>query len=71
MHEEEGEVQVEAPTGHAVDEADAPFLDMEGEREVQAYNLLKNCTFSHTLAFDSDLLQKIGMDSKFTKVWKT
>ena len=45
MHGEE-EMRVEAPTGHAVDEADAPFLDIEDDRLMQAYNLLKihSCT---------------------------
>ena len=68
MHEEEEEV--EALVGHAVDEAEAPFLDMESDREVQAYNLLKNRIFLHTPAFDLNILQKIGMDAAFTKIWK-
>ena len=54
--------------GHAVDEADTPFLDMEGDWEVQAYNLLKHRIFLHTLAFDLNLLHKIGMDAEFTKI---
>ena len=41
---------------------DAPHLDLEGDRETQAYNLIKNLEFVHTPAYDPDLLQKIVMD---------
>ena len=37
---------------------------------MQAYNLIKNHEFIHRPAYDPDLLQKIGMDTKFTTIWK-
>jgi hypothetical protein len=45
---------------------DDPHLDLEGDREMQAYNLIKNHEFIHTPAYDPDLLQKMGMDTEFT-----
>ncbi|XP_039822271.1 uncharacterized protein LOC120684489 [Panicum virgatum] len=35
-------------------------LDIRGERELQAYNILKDRTFGHTWEFDADLLEKTG-----------
>ena len=35
-------------------------LDIQGERELQAYNILKGRTFGHTWEFDEDLLEKTG-----------
>jgi hypothetical protein len=49
---------------------DDPHLDLEGEQEMQAYNLIKNYEFIHTLAYHPDLLAKIGMDSEFAIIWK-
>ena len=49
---------------------DDPHLDLEGEREMQAYNLIKNHEFIHTPAYHPDLLAKIGMDSEFAIIWK-
>ena len=37
---------------------------------MQAYNLIKNCEFIHMPVYDPDLLQKIGMDTEFTTIWK-
>ena len=37
---------------------------------MQAYNLIKNREFIHTPAYDPELLQKIGMDTEFTTIWK-
>jgi hypothetical protein len=48
------------------EEDDAPHLDLEGDREMQAYNLVKNHKFVHTPAYDPALLQTIGMDAEFT-----
>ena len=47
-----------------------PHLDLEGDREVQAYNLIKNHEFIHTPAYHLDLLAKIGMDFEFTTIWR-
>ena len=52
------------------DGGDVPHLDLDGDREMQAYNLIKNHEFIHTLAYDPDLLQKIGMDTEFSTIWK-
>ena len=49
---------------------DDPHLDLEGDREVQAYSLIKNLEFIHTPAYHPDLLTKIGMDSEFATIWK-
>lgn len=51
-------------------EDDTPYLDLEEERETRAYNLIKNREFVHTPAYDPDLLEKIGMDVKFSTIWK-
>ena len=37
-------------------EDDAPHLDLEGDQETQAYNLIKNHEFIHTSAYDPNLL---------------
>ena len=47
---------------------DDPHLDLEGDREMQAYNLIKNHKFVHMPTYDPDLLQKIGMDTEFTTI---
>ena len=47
---------------------DDPHLDLEGAREMQAYNLIMNHEFIHMPAYDPDLLQKIGMDTEFTTI---
>jgi len=47
---------------------DDPHLDLEGEREMQAYNLIKNHKFVHMLAYHPDLLEKIGMDTEFATI---
>ena len=62
------------PTGEAqevpMEETDMNFLDLEGEREMQAYNILKDRVFVHTPAFDPELLNKIGMDDEFFTIFK-
>ena len=47
--EERGEA--EAP--REIDEADAPYLSLEGDWEMQAYFLLKDPIFLHTPLYDS------------------
>ena len=49
---------------------DDPHLDLEGDQEMQAYYLIKNHEFIHTPTYDPNLLQKIGMDTEFTTIWK-
>jgi len=49
---------------------DDPHLDLEGEWEMQAYNLIKNHEFIHTQAYNPNLLKKIGMDTEFATIWK-
>ena len=49
---------------------DDAHLDLEGDREMQAYNLIKNHKFVHMPTYDPDLLQKIGMDTEFATIWK-
>ena len=52
-----------------IDEDDAPYLDLRDDRERQAYAMIKNRSFGRTRAFDSDLLEKTGMDIDFARVW--
>jgi len=55
------------------EEEEAPndsHLDIRGERELQAHNILKDRTFGHTSEFDEDLLEKTGMNAEFASVWK-
>ena len=51
-------------------EDDAPYLDLEGDWETQAYTLIKDCEFVHMPVYDPDLLEKIGMDVEFSTIWK-
>ena len=64
---EEEEQEQEQPMEEGDDD---PHLDLEGTQETQVYNLIKNHEFVHTPAYDPDLLQKIGMDTEFTTIWK-
>ena len=61
--EEQIEEQAEEPQAEdmEIDEDDAPYLDLQDDRERQAYAMIKNRSFGHTRAFDPDLLEK--------KVW--
>ena len=52
-----------------IDDEDAPYLDLQDDRERQAYAMLKHQSFGHTKAFDLDLLEKTGMDVDFARVW--
>ena len=67
MHEEEIEPMEEQE--QPMEEGDdAPHHDLEGDRETQAYNLIKDWEFIHTPAYDPDLLEKIGMDTELTTI---
>ena len=69
--EEQIEEQAKEPQAEdmEIDEDDAPYLDLRDDREHQAYAMIKNRSFGHTRAFDPDLLEKIGMDVDFARVW--
>ena len=67
MPTEEEQQEQEQPMEEGDDD---PHLDLEGDREMQAYNLIKNREFVHTPTYDPDLLQKIGMDNEFATIWK-
>ena len=67
----ESQALEEQPAQQEEEEApDDSHLDIRGERELQAYNILKARTFSHTWEFDEDLLEKTGMNAEFVSVWK-
>ena len=69
--EEQFEEQATEPQAEnmEIDEDDAPYLDLRDDRERQAYAMIKNRSFGQTRAFDPDLLEKIGMDIDFARVW--
>ena len=52
-----------------IDEDDSPYLDLQDDRERQAYAMIKNWSFGHTRAFDPELLIKTGMYEDFANVW--
>jgi hypothetical protein len=52
-----------------MDDNDAPYLNLRDDCKRQAYAILKHRDFGHTKAFDPDLLEKIGMDVDFARVW--
>ena len=58
--EEQIEEQAEEPQAEdmEIDEDDAPYLDLQNNRDHQAYAMIKNRSFGHTRAFDPDLLEK-------------
>ena len=53
-----------------MEEDDDPHLNLEGDQETQAYNLVKNREFILMPFYDPAILQAIGMDVEFTSVWK-
>ena len=67
MDHYEEEEQAE-PQVVVVSAPDATFVDLRDDRERQAYALLKDQVFFNTMTFDSDLLEKIGMDSEFDSI---
>jgi hypothetical protein len=71
--DEQAEFQASEEQPVQQEEEEAPndsHLDIRGERELQAYNILKGQTFGHTWEFDEDLLEKTGMNAEFTSIWK-
>ena len=69
--DEQAESQASEEQPVQQEEEEAPnnsHLDIRGERELQAYNILKDRTFGHTWEFDADLLEKTGMNAEFTSV---
>ncbi|RLN00929.1 hypothetical protein C2845_PM06G25350 [Panicum miliaceum] len=48
-----------------IDDDNTPYLDLQDNRERQAYAILKHRDFGHTKAFDPDLLKKIVANGKF------
>jgi len=57
--DEQAESQAPEEQPAQQEEEEAPYdshLDIRGERELQAYNILKARTFGHTWEFDDDLL---------------
>ena len=68
-HEQEVESQVlewQSPQASQGGAPDDSHLVIQGNRENQAYNLLKNRVFNHTRGFDDELLKKTGMDVDFS-----
>jgi hypothetical protein len=51
-----------------IEDDDAPYLDLQDNRERQAYAILKHRDFGHTKDFNLDLLE-IGMDVDFARIW--
>jgi hypothetical protein len=70
MHEEEETEPTEEQEQPMEEGDDDLHLDLEGNREMQVYNLIKNGEFIHTPAYHPDLLTKIGMDFKLATIWK-
>jgi hypothetical protein len=69
-YEEEQEQQAQAQAEDMeIDDDDAPYLNLQDDRERQAYTILKCRDFGHTKAFNPDLLEKTGMDVDFARVW--
>ena len=73
--QQDEQVESQAPEEQPAqqEEEEAPndsHLDIRGEQELQAYNILKGRTFGHTWEFDEDLLEKTGMNAEFASVWK-
>jgi len=59
----------ETLTGHAINEANAPFIDLESDRDKQAYELMKERVFLHSPTFDPVFLKQIGMDVEFNTIF--
>ena len=71
MHEEEETepMEKEQEQEQEMEEGDDdPHLDLEEDQETQVYNHVKDHEFVHTPVYDPDLLDKIGMDIKFTTI---
>ena len=73
MHEDEETMPMEEQEqeqGQPMEDGDKPHLDLERGRKMEAYHLIKDCEFEPTPLYDPALLQAIGMDVKFTSIWK-
>ena len=77
MHEEEEAVPIEEQEeeqekeqGQLMEDDDAPHLDLERSREMEANNLIKNREFDYTPLYDPTLLQALGIDVEFIYIWK-
>jgi hypothetical protein len=68
--DEEADPMEELEQEQRVEDVDAPYLNLEGDREMQAYNHVKNHEFIHTPTYNPNLLEKIGIDTEFTSFWK-
>ena len=71
-HDEQAESQApEEQVEHQEEEApDDSHIDLQADREFQAYNMLKDQTFGQNRVVDEDMLEKTGMDAKFASIWK-
>ena len=49
---------------------DDSHIDLQGEREHQAYNIRMGRTFGHSWEFDEELLENTGVNAEFASVWK-
>jgi hypothetical protein len=67
---EEGEEELPTPQADEVYTVYAAFIDPRSDHERQAYALIKDRVFTNTKEFDSDLLEKTSMDSKFNSIWQ-
>ena len=65
MHEDDDNTtQTSAHTSTMDIDEDAPYLQLEGDREMHAYALIKDREFGHTPAYDPDLLEKIVFQAR-------
>ena len=73
MHEDEEtepmEEQEEEQEQPMEEGDDNPHLNLEGDRETQAYNLIKNHEFVHTPTYNPDLLQRLGVVAPIPFSW--
>ena len=69
--EEQCEEMQAEPQAEAIeiDAEDAPYINLQDDRERQGYAILKNRSFVHTRAFDPELLINTGMYEDFSNVW--
>ena len=58
MDYEQGEQEEHFEEQAAEPQAEDMYLDLQDDREHQAYAMIKNRNFGHTRAFDPDLLDK-------------
>jgi hypothetical protein len=70
-HEKQEECASLQTTEEAVNNTfnDAPYLDLRSVHEGQAYDMFKNRVFAQARDFDPTLMEKAGIDFKFTAIW--